>query len=150
MVDKWRGPPEDCIISPQMGRKQSGKALKWASKNTPHIGFHLQCWLLFFLFFFYFIFFTLMKGPSTHNFLKAKMQNWPSKFYCFSFQSFNFQFCQFNPLTFNFCQCRISLNPNYGLRLMSFKRRRFPFLFFFFFFFLRFFLFSFNFEFVNK
>ena len=45
------------------------------------------------------------------------MQNWPFNFYYFSFQSSNFQFCQFRPLTFNFYQSRISLNPNYGLPL---------------------------------
>ena len=32
------------------------------------------------------------------------MQNWPSNFYSFPFQSFNFQFWQFSPLTFNFFQ----------------------------------------------
>ena len=30
-----------------------------------------------------------------------------SNFYSFSFQSSNFQFCQFSPLTFNFYQCKI-------------------------------------------
>ena len=53
------------------------------------------------------------------------MQNWPSNFHSFSFQSSNFQFCQFSPLIFNFCQCRISLNPSYGLSLMSPKPRLF-------------------------
>ena len=61
-----------------------------------------------------------------HIFLLIKMQKWPSKFHSFSFQSSNFQYCQFSPLTFNFCQCRIPLNPSYGLPLISLKRLRFP------------------------
>ena len=34
------------------------------------------------------------------NKIKAKMQNWPSKFQLLSFQSSNFNFGQFNPLSF--------------------------------------------------
>ena len=29
MVDKWHGPPEDFIISPIPGTKESPQALKW-------------------------------------------------------------------------------------------------------------------------
>ena len=31
--------------------------------------------------------------PKTTHKKKVKMQNWPFNFHCFSFQSFNFQFC---------------------------------------------------------
>ena len=63
-----------------------------------------------------------------HNNNKAKMQNW--LFNYFSFQSSNFQFCQFSLLIFNLYQCKIPLNPSYGLLLMSLKRRCFPFFIF--------------------
>ena len=45
-----------------------------------------------------------------------------------------FTFFHFSPLTLNICQCKIPLNPSYGLPLMSLKRHHFPFLFLFFFF----------------
>ena len=59
-----------------------------------------------------------LKGPCTHPFkpnrefkisfnqgrLKAKMQNSPSKFYHFLFQSFKFEFCQCSPLSFIYSQ----------------------------------------------
>ena len=55
------------------------------------------------------------------------MQNWPSNFQFFSFQSSNFQFCHFSLLTFNCCQFGISLNSNYVLLLIELKLRHFCF-----------------------
>ena len=72
-----------------------------------------------------------IKSYLINLYLLAKIQNWPSNFHSFSFKSSNFQFCQFSLLTFNFCQCKIPLNLNYGLSLMSLKRCRFSFFFFF-------------------
>ena len=57
------------------------------------------------------------------------MQNWSSIFQSFSFQSSNFQFCHFSPLTFNCYQFSILLNSSYVLPLIEPKRCRFDFFF---------------------
>ena len=58
------------------------------------------------------------------------MQNWPSNFQYFSFQSSNFQFCHFSPLTYNCCQFGTLLNSSYVLPLIESKRRHFGYIFF--------------------
>ena len=59
------------------------------------------------------------------------MQNWPFNFqFFFSFQSSNFQFYHFSPLTFNCCQFDTPLNSSYVLLLIEPKRRRFGSFFF--------------------
>ena len=67
----------------------------------------------------------------SQNKIKTKIQNWPSNFQSFSFQSSNFQFCHFSPLTFSCCQFSTLLNFSYILLLIEPKRRHFGSLFFF-------------------
>ena len=62
LVDKKRGPLEDFIISPKIGRKMS-------FPNTPHVGLHLQC----IGFYFYFIFFNFNEVSIYIQFFKSIM-----------------------------------------------------------------------------
>ena len=55
-------------------------------------------WLIIFFFFF----FICRSTCDLNHFLKGKMQNWPFKFFQISFQSSNFTFVHFSPLTFKF------------------------------------------------
>ena len=71
-----------------------------------------------------------MKKFLTLKSLQAKIQNQPPNFQSFSFQLSNFQFFHFSPLTFNFCQCGVSLKLSQLLLLGVLKQRHFGFFFF--------------------
>ena len=60
------------------------------------------------------------------------MQNYPSNFHIFLFQSSNFQFCQFNPPNFHFLSIQISVTNLLLLPLHPPKRCSFACVFFFF------------------
>ena len=65
-----------------------------------------------------------------YNKIKAKMQNYPSNFHIFLFQSSNFQFCQFNPPNFHFLSIQNSVTNLLLLPLHPPKRCSFACVFF--------------------